>query len=324
VERANQFIENVGESAAVRIEAGEAIKTVLTSQGNRIKTDELVNLVDSIVEKQLADALAALSALKKSDHTYTHCLDVGAIFFSVYNHWIETKQVVSKFADEADILLSAILHDIGKTALPTDILESKAKFDPYSPEMMMMREHPQRGSRILEKLKQSSTAVNMALYHHVKMNTTLWSSYPPVGNYQSVLMETRLLAVVDMFQALVGRRPYKKSWHPADAMKYIDQMAGIECDPNVWVAFREALGWYPIGALVQLNDGSKAFVVERAHNGLHRPTVIVARNAADEELTHNSVIDLGVEKDVFIAAGLDQFKVYGDHTLDRFVQLRAS
>ncbi len=325
IRRTEELIEKVGESIGIRDTVSDTIKDLLTgNDDDKIDPFELVGHVNSIAKSGVAKAISVIAALKKGDHVYTHCLDVGAIFLMVYSHWVKAKGIVSGFNNEAEILLSAILHDIGKISLPKEITEIQVDLDIFSPEMGLLRDHPVDGARILSNLNMSETAINMAHYHHVKMDISLASSYPTVDSYDSVLPETRLLAIVDMFQALVGQRPYKKSWHPSDAMKYINQLAGIEYDPKIWIVFREALGWYPVGSLVEMNDGSQAFVVEKAYHGLHRPSVVVTRNSYDEELTHNTLIDLNTDKDIFIKKGLDHFQIYGDKSINRFLQLQVS
>jgi len=325
INRAQEFIGKVSEGIAFREWAGDTVKELMSGDGeDEINTYDLVNQVENIVKSGTAQAISVIAALKKSDQTYTHCVDVGAIFLTVYLHWIKAEGLTNQFENEAEILLSAILHDIGKIFLPKEILESSARFDIDGPEMQMMREHPIDSAKILADLNMSSLAINMAKYHHVRVDTSLLSSYPVIERYSQVAIETRLLSIVDMFQALVRGRSYKKSWYPSAALKFIDRLVGIECDIRAWNAFRGALGWYPIGSLVKLNDGSQAFVVERSSERMNRPAVAVTRNSFDEDLTHNTYIDLSVEKDTFITRGLNHFEIYGNQAINRFAQMQVS
>ncbi|MBU2646573.1 response regulator [bacterium] len=325
IRRTEAFIGKVGEHIAVRDTISDILRTLFSSNDEEeINPFDLVGHINRIAENGAAEAISVIAALKKGDQLYTHSIDVGAIYLTAYLRWVEANGIVNNFKNDAEIMLSAVLHDIGKIWLPEGIRESRVAFETFGPEMTLLREHPLDGAKLLSKLNMPDIAINMARYHHVKYDILLTTSYPAVQSYDSVLLETRLLAIVDMFQALVGRRPYKRSWHPSDAMKYIHQLAGIEYDPRVWIAFREALGWHPVGSLVELSDGSQAFVVEKAYNGLHRPSVVVTRNSYDEELTHNTFIDLNTEKDIFIKSGLDPFKIYGDHSINRFLQLQVS
>jgi len=325
IRRTERFIEKVSDCIPVRDTAGETIKELLSSDiEDGIDTYDLLNQIDKLAESGTAKAISAIAALKQSDQTYSHCIDVGAIFFTVYTQWVKEKKVANRFENEAEILLSAILHDIGKILLPKEILESSETYNVHSTEMFLMRNHPIDGARILSDLYMPSIAINMALYHHVKVDTSILSSYPSVDSYKRVSVEARLLAIVDMFQALASGRPYQRSWHPSAALDYIDNLAGVECDTKVATAFRGTLGWYPVGSLVQLNDGSQAFVVGRSTESLDRPSVAITRNSYGEELTHNTLFDLNEEKDIFVEKGLNHFQIYGDDTLNRFIQLQVA
>lgn len=325
IRRTEEFIGRVSNNIGVRDEVKDAVEAMFDSHsGDSIEPSDLIGHVPRIADSAVAEAICVVSSLKKGDHLYTHCVDVGAIFLTVYTHWVESGGIESAFENNAEIMLSAILHDIGKIRIPAEIRETTEKLDVMGPQMKQMREHTTVGADLLKAMGMPDVTVNMARFHHVKTNISLASSYPPVIDYEAVMLETRLLSVIDTFQALIGQRPYKRSWHPSDAMKYMDNLAGIEYDPGTWIAFRDAIGWYPVGSLVQLNDGSKAFVVERAYHGLHRPAVVVARNADDEELTHNTFHDLNTEKDIFIKKGLDHYQLYGNSAINRFVQLQVS
>ena len=325
IRRTEEFINQVNESVGARDQTSEIVKEMISSGHiDNLNTYDLTNQVDDIVKTGSASALSVVASLQKSDPNYAHCVDIGAIFLAVYSHWVQAKIVKTSFENEADILLSAILHDIGKIFVPDKILESTASFDADSLEMEVIRNHPNGSAEILEDLNMPSVAINMAQFHHVKYNTSLLSSYPDIDRFDQLAIETRLLAIVDMFQALVGGRSYKRSWHPGAAIKYIDQLAGIECDPKVWVAFRAVLGWYPVGSLVELNDGSQAFVVKKGSESSQHPSVVVTRNSFNEELTHNTYIDLNEEKDVFIKRALDHVEIYEDQAINRFTQLRIS
>ncbi len=137
-------------------------------------------------------------------------------------------------------------------------------------------------------------------------------------------METQLLAIVDIYQALVGRRRYKKSWAAPAAMRYIDQLSGVEYPQDVWNDFYQAMGHFPIGSIVQLNDGSQAFVTNVPEKDLSKPQVVIVKNAKGEKLTHQTFADLQVEKDLSIKKELSNHNEFGEDPLDIFTNLRIS
>jgi HD-GYP domain-containing protein (c-di-GMP phosphodiesterase class II) len=188
--------------------------------------------------------------------------------------------------------------------------------------MQLMQSHPTFGAEILTKMGSSETIINMAHYHHVKLDTSMNSSYPQGTKYEFLRAETRLIAIIDVYQALVGRRSYKKSWAPPAAMKFIDQLSGIEFDIDAWDNFYQIIGKYPVASLVELSDGSIAFVIQSALEDLDKPRVAVIRNAKGEDLTNNPLIDLAEEADIKIVKDLDNNDVLGDASLDIFTNLK--
>jgi hypothetical protein len=153
------------------------------------------------------------------------------------------------------------------------------------------------------------------------VDNSMKSSYPANVNYDKVHDATRLIAIVDVYQALVGRRSYKKSWAPPAAIKFIEKLTGIEFDLNTWDDFYNIMGQYPVGSLAELNDGSYVFVTGAATIDPSKPKVAVIRNPQGEDVKNNILIDLQLEEDFAIVKGLDSYDVLGGDSLDIFTNL---
>ena len=319
------FTECVGDSAEIRGKAAEAVEKLMdNTRSGTVNILDVTDYIETITENSSAEVLSVVAGLKESDHTYAHCVDVGAIFQLTYTKIVQRRKIKSVFRDDSEMLLGAFMHDFGKSNIPKDILESNELFERDSEEMQLMSKHPEYGVEMLNKMLIPDYIINMAHYHHVKLDMGLPASYPDVDSYDRLLMETRLLAIVDIYQALVGRRAYKKSWAAPAAMQYINQLSGVEYDPDVWDDFYQVMGRFPIGSLVQLNDGSQAFVTNVPDRDLSRPQVVIVRNAGGEDLTHQTFADLQVEQDISIKKGLDNHEVYGQDLFDVFTNLRIS
>jgi hypothetical protein len=124
-----------------------------------------------------------------------------------------------------------------------------------------------------------------------------------------------------VYQALVGKRKYKKSWNPPAAMRYLDALAGVEFDMAVWDDFLQVMGLYPKGSLVELNNSAIAFVMSVSEADPERPKVVVVRNAAGEDLSHHSLLDLMDEKSIEITKDLDVMEVFGKDAIEVFTSL---
>lgn len=132
------------------------------------------------------------------------------------------------------IRYAAPLHDIGKIGVPENILLKPGELNPAEWEIMKL--HTVIGGRILEKsetdyLKMGET---IALTHHEKWNG---EGYPKGLRAKEIPIEGRITAIVDVFDALTAKRPYRSPISLNEAFKYIAKKKGIHFDPNVVDAF---------------------------------------------------------------------------------------
>jgi hypothetical protein len=191
--------------------------------------------------------------------------------------------------------------------------------------MQMMRNHTTYGARILTEMGSNSITVNVAHFHHVKRDATLFTSYPNVP-YDQVLPITRLASIVDVYQALIGRRKYKKNWVPGKAIEYVRKLRGTEFEDRMLDSFVDALGIYPVGSLVRLSTNELAFVLSigpKDHSD--RPVVAVVENAQGELLSHHTLVDLMVEADIRVEEVIDHYEHYNkteDQAFEIFQSIR--
>ena len=147
------------------------------------------------------------------------------------------------FSDEyvEQLFRFAPLHDIGKIAIPDDILLKRARLDEQ--EFAIMKSHTLKGVEIIDEmlahfglqgLEHSEVLRNIAEYHHEAMNGM---GYPRGLSGEEIPIEARIIAVADIFDALTSRRPYKEAWSNEDAFKLLQEMSGKQLDPGCVVAF---------------------------------------------------------------------------------------
>lgn len=318
----NGFVSQVKESVVVREQGTKSIEHLLDNARNGDhSTDELVKYIEIVTGNSSFEAMSAVVSLQESDQTYAHCVDVGTIFLSSYLKILKRKGKKSIFRSEPEILLGAFLHDFGKSKVPKEVLDSNVRFARDSKEMNLMTSHPTFGMELLTQMGFPDYIINMAHYHHVKMDTEMKSSYPSVKDYSEVMYETRLLALIDIYQALVGKRSYKKSWAPPSAIRYIETLAGVEYDYEVWEDFLISIGRYPVGSLVQLNTDDIAFVVSIHDEKPDKPIVVIVRDADGQDVSHHTFIDLSNEDKITIAKDLDVAEVFGENGLEAFTSI---
>jgi PAS domain S-box-containing protein/putative nucleotidyltransferase with HDIG domain len=126
----------------------------------------------------------------------------------------------------------ALLHDIGKMGVPDDIL---LKPGPLSEEEWeIMRKHPQYAYNMLSPISFLKRAIDIPYSHHEKWDGT---GYPLGLNGEQIPLSARIFAVIDVVDALLSDRPYRKAWPREKVIEYIKSQAGTHFDPKVVQAF---------------------------------------------------------------------------------------
>lgn len=322
---ANLLVERVKEAGSKRREGSNIIENMMdTARAGQLKTSDIEYYVEGIVRNSTSEAMSAIISLRASDQTYSHCIDVGVLFQHLYFLSVKRYRHHSVFEHQKQALLGAFLHDFGKSRLPKDLLDSTARFEIESKEMELIRDHPKYGAKILSGMEMPDSIINMCLCHHIKLDESLKTSYPSDVSYAESRFEARLLALADIYQALVGRRVYKRSWTPPQAMRYLSALAGIEYDTQTFEVFLRLMGEYPIGSLVVLSDESMGFVVNvpGKDEDLLRPQVAVIRNTHGEDLSRHTLLDLQEEQDISIKNDLDATDVFKQGALQKFSEMK--
>ena len=322
IQSTGELLQKTKQSIVIRDQLIQETEEFIESvrKGNP-KPAGLAKYARNISDESLSSAMSAIVCLKESDQTYSHSSDVAVMFHMLLTRINQRLNRSSLFVNDEEILMAGFVHDIGKSRIPKDILESKEKFDPEGREMRVIRQHPEQGAEILMKMQMPEPLINVALCHHLKLESSLLSSYPNNKTYEDASKETRLLSIVDVFQALIGHRSYKKPWAPASAIRYIFNLVGTEHGALTFSEFHQSMGIYPVGSLVELSDGSLAFVTSVPLTELKRPQVVLVKNPAGEELTNNTLIDLLEEADLSIVKDISTYEVYGKDSLQKFANL---
>lgn len=128
------------------------------------------------------------------------------------------------------------LHDVGKIGIPDEILRKRGKLT--DEEFAIMKGHVTIGASILSHDPALATAREVALSHHERWEG---GGYPTGQPSINTPLLTRIVSVVDVFDALISRRPYKEAWSVSDAAANIEAAAGTQFDPTVVAAFLKLL-----------------------------------------------------------------------------------
>jgi hemerythrin-like metal-binding protein len=198
---------------------------------------------DSMKRVNRATIMSLADLAENRDHdTGAHVLKVARMTQDIA--W-ELQKNDNGLAEEIDdqfmqhVALASILHDVGKVATPDRILLKPGPLD--GDERDEMSQHPKAGSDIISRmvdLQEGSHYLTMAsriaLFHHEKFDG---SGYPHGISGEEIPLEARIVAVSDVFDALVSWRPYKLPWPEKKAVELIQDNAGTMFDPRVVEAF---------------------------------------------------------------------------------------
>ena len=147
------------------------------------------------------------------------------------------REIPLPMEEEQTLEYAALLHDIGKLSLPDEILNKAESLT--DEEWQMVRTHPVVGYNLLKDIPFIKDASTFILYHHEKYNGT---GYPDGIAGKEISLGGRILAVADVFDALVSDRPYRKGMRLERTIEIIKEDSGKHFDPNVVQAFLKVVG----------------------------------------------------------------------------------
>jgi HD-GYP domain-containing protein (c-di-GMP phosphodiesterase class II) len=132
----------------------------------------------------------------------------------------------------------AVLHDVGKLAIPDQIL---FKPGPLAvEEWEVMCRHPDIAVELLSPVSYLEPALEIPHWHHEKWDGT---GYPDGLAGEDIPLAARLFALADVYDALLSRRPYRSAWSKEDAVRYIQSESGKHFDPRLTPEFLDLIRW---------------------------------------------------------------------------------
>jgi diguanylate cyclase (GGDEF)-like protein len=143
-------------------------------------------------------------------------------------------------ADTESLLLASVLHDIGKIAIPDQVLRKPGRLT--REEYDLIRRHPKIGAMLIEHVPGFADAANAVLHHHERYDGR---GYPFKLAGESIPTLARIVTLIDAFSAMVMDRPYHKGMSEAAALKELSKGAGTQFDPELVVKFSEMVASQP-------------------------------------------------------------------------------
>ncbi len=227
----------------------------------------VTNTITSDLMKAINDnkAIAVdIDMLKVCDeYTFKHSVDVATMAMII------AKQEGLPEKDIHDIGISGLLHDVGKSRIPNELLNKPGRLT--DEEFGVLKQHPVYGYDILKNKNGISEHILLGVVqHHEKMNG---AGYPFGVKSEKIAAFAKIIAVADIYDALVTERSYKRAFSKRDAVEMIMAMTE-ELDYTALRSFMASVILYPVGSTIKLSNGEWARVVENHPECILRPTVV--------------------------------------------------
>ncbi|MGG6312135.1 HD-GYP domain-containing protein [Paenibacillus macerans] len=251
-------------------------------------------LIESIMDDLSSrdDAMIMMMNINSMDHyLYRHSLNV-----CVYTLLLGQMHGYSK--DELTVLgLGALLHDIGKTKLPLELLTKPSKLT--DEEYELIKRHPDLGFKMLkDEPGIPLISAHCAFQHHEKMDG---SGYPRGIRGDEIHEFARWIAITDAYDAMTTHRVYRRALLPHQALEVLYTGSGHWYEKAKLEVFRDRVAIYPLGMTVKLSTGETGVVVKIHGHMPQRPVVRVLTNPLGEDLKSPYEVDLSVQLSIVVA-----------------------
>ena len=232
------------------------------------------------------DALLWMTQLKNRDlYTSQHSMNVCILAIAL------GRQINLPVKELNNVGLCGMMHDMGKMSVPLEVLNKPGKLEPD--ELKIMQSHPELGWKLLMSSNDMyGGAIDVAHSHHERLDGT---GYPRKLTAEKITPYTRIVTIVDMYDAITSDRVYQRGRTHLEAINIMTKMCGTHLDSGLTYKFIECLGIYPPGSIVEMSNGEIAIVVEANQKRL-KPKIILLldedKNPRDERMVDLSKIDL--------------------------------
>lgn len=259
-----------------------------------IPIDVVNEIGHEISEEIMKTSQIALSMIAADIDSYTkdHALNVSMLAGYIAKKLADANKAPQDLIEKS--VQAGLLFDIGKTAIPPEILNKQGRLDPE--EMVIMRNHAHesvsicRASGIKDKDVLEGIASHHERYDGSGYNRGLVGTQIPLIG--------RILAVADTFDAMTSPRVYKNAVSSKMSFNFIMSANETEFDPDICKIFISGMGVYPPGTIVELSNGDIATVAAVTNGNLLQPKVTLKRGGEQK------VIDLAAER-LYIRRSMD-------------------
>jgi HD-GYP domain-containing protein (c-di-GMP phosphodiesterase class II) len=262
--------------------------TVEVCHGGTIDFGPVQAHAEEVLRRLETDELPVMNLARQEQYdafTFGHSVRVAVLALNFARTLTNDRNLLIRIG------CAALLHDVGKSLIPFEILHSNTVLD--EEQRREMNRHPELGAQALLDHRDADPLSVAAAFGHHKIGDK--GGYPRTEHVHELSLVTEIVKLCDVYEALTAARPYKRPMTPTKAYRVMIAM-GDKFDRGLLKRFIEINGVYPNGQLVELSSGQHGRVVQQGSEML-KPVVQVVRSAAGELLPESdrSQIDLGAD-----------------------------
>jgi putative nucleotidyltransferase with HDIG domain len=263
---------------------GEALERA--RQGGAIDVAGVQTAVEEVTERVIEDPTASLWLTRLRAHhegTATHSVNTTVLALALGAYLGMDRRALRRLGT------GALLHDIGKTTLPAELLQKAGPLT--DAEAAEVRCHPQVGYELANASGQLHTAsLEVIRLHHERWRG---QGYPLGLSGETIPRNALIVGLADAYDAMTTRRPYAEAVAPDQALQALYAQADQTFSVELVEAFIRCLGIFPVGSVVELDNGARGVVVGAQAGGGLWPTVLMARTPDGEPLRKRLLVNLG-------------------------------
>ena len=278
------------------------------TSGRDLSVEKVEQAVRPLVASVLRspDAFFWIEGLRGHDsYTYRHSISCSALAAAFGRHM--------GFAEDTIISLAAggLLMDVGKGRLPEELLNYRGSLDPE--QVQLIRTHVQHGIDILTSAGITDPdVIDIVQSHHERDDGT---GYPQRLMANAIPISSRMLGIVDAYDAMISARPYRAAISRHHAVRQLYAARDSLFQAELVEQFQVCMGVYPTGSLVELSSGEVAVVMAQNQVRRLRPRVVVLSTPDKQPSTEFRVLDL-MEQPEGPAVEIVRSLAAGDYGLD--------
>ena len=301
------FAEEMAAALDVHQEAQGLVSNVLGNVKLRRAVDvaPVNELAGSLVSSVLRNhnALACLGRIREKDnYLLEHSVNLS-VLMSIFGKARDFSQDILH-----QIVVGALLHDIGKILTPDEILHKPGKLT--EPEFAEMKRHVVHSRNLLRQSQGiSELTIMTAAQHHEKVDG---SGYPDGLKGDEISVYGRMAAIADVYDAITSDRVYHKGMIPSQALKKLLEWSGTHLDRALVLQFIRCIGLYPVGSLVLLESGRLGVVVEANDMDQRLPTVRIMYHTRFRQFIPVETLELwrpGVQDHILRAVDPEDYRI---------------